>query len=60
MKKSIFAAVMMLFGFCVGCGPTATDTSNTPPPPTEEAIEQEIQQAMDSEEIDPESYGQSE
>ncbi len=57
MKKSIFAAVAVLFVSFVGCGPSATDTSNTPPPPTAEDTQTDIEKAMESGEIDAASYG---
>ncbi|MEX1028320.1 MAG: hypothetical protein WD049_10020 [Candidatus Paceibacterota bacterium] len=60
MKKSIFVAVMVLFGSCLGCGPGATDTTGTPPPPAQEEVTQEIEKALESEEIDPATYGQTE
>jgi hypothetical protein len=57
MKKSLLAAVMMLFGSCLGCGPGATDTSNSPPPKTQEEVTQELESAVESGEIDPATYG---
>ena len=60
MKKSVFVAVMVLFGSCLGCGPGATDTSGNPPPQTEEDVTQEIEKAIESGEIDPATYGKTE
>jgi hypothetical protein len=57
MKKSIFVALMTLFGFALGCGPAATDTSATPPPKTGEEVTQELEKAAESGKIDPATYG---
>ena len=57
MRKVSLIAAGILAGCCVGCGPTATDTSKVPPPPTQEQTTEEIQKAVESGKIDPESYG---
>jgi hypothetical protein len=57
MNKATFAFALMLCGFCLGCGPEATDTSTVPPAPTQEQSTEEIQKAMDSGQIDPAKYG---
>jgi len=58
MKNFVFlAAALPLIAVCLGCGPEATDTSNAVPPPTAEGTQTEIEEAMDSGQIDPETYG---
>jgi hypothetical protein len=57
MQKAAFFAVALLLGSSLGCGPTATDTSNVPPPPTQEETTQEIEKAVESGKIEPGSYG---
>ena len=57
MKKLVFLAALPLLSFSLGCGPKPTDTSNAVPPPTAEDTTSEIEKAMDSGEIDPETYG---
>jgi hypothetical protein len=47
----------VVVGACLGCGPSATDTSNAVPAPSAEQTTQEIEKAMESGTITPESYG---
>ncbi|GEM_PF-5163839 len=57
MKNFTFVVLMMLFGSFWGCGPSATDTSGTAPPLSEEEIAQELEKAVESGKIDPATYG---
>jgi hypothetical protein len=57
MKKAVYLVLAVVFTCSLGCGPSATDTSDVPPAPTAEDTTQEIEKAMESGEIDPQSYG---
>ncbi len=57
MKKVVFLAALPLLGLCLGCGPKATDTSGSDPAPTTESTQAELEAAMESGEIDMETYG---
>jgi hypothetical protein len=58
MQKLLYICVTLaVFGLQLGCGPTATDTSATPPAQTPEDTQKELEEAAKSGKIDPATYG---
>ena len=57
MKKLVLLAALPMLGLCLGCGPKATDTTGSDTPPTTESTQTELENAVESGEIDPETYG---
>ncbi len=57
MRRLICVAAISFLSLSAGCGPKATDTSGSDPPPTTESTQAEIEKAMEAGEIDMESYG---
>ncbi len=57
MRFSAFVGVVAL-SLSLGCGAPKVDTSTSVPPPSSEDVTQDIEKAMESGAIDPETYGQ--
>ena len=58
MRKLVFWVALPLLGFCVGCGPKATDTTDSDPAPTVESTQEDLEKAVEDGTIDEATYGQ--